>query len=67
MKLAKLQNVVNRKASIINEIINKVDALGACESTCHECTLKDDVDNFKEYIVIEKKKKKINHEEGYEK
>ena len=46
--------MVNRKASIIKEIMNKVDALQACESTCHECTSKDEVGNYKKYIVFEK-------------
>ena len=27
----------------------------ACESTCHECTSKDEVENYKNYIVVEKK------------
>ena len=26
----------------------------ACESTCHECTPKDEVENDKEDIVVEK-------------
>ena len=68
MKLAKLRNVVNRKAPIIKEIMNKVDALEACESTCHECTLKYEVEiSKKEYKVVEKKelimKKDMEHKE----
>ena len=35
-------------------MINKIDALQACESTCHECTSKYEVENFKEDIVVEK-------------
>ena len=54
VKLAKLRNVVNIKASIIKELMNKVDALQACESTCHECTPKDEVENYKEDIVAGK-------------
>ena len=51
MKLAKLRNVVNRKASIINEMMDKGDALEACEPTCHESTLKDEVEKYnKKYI-----------------
>ena len=26
----------------------------AFESTCHECTSKDEVENYKEHIVVEK-------------
>ena len=54
MKLAKLRNVVNRKASIVKEMMNKVDLLEACEPTCHECTLKHEVENYKEDIVVKK-------------
>ena len=32
----------------------KVDALQAYESTCHECTSKDEVEHYEEDIVIEK-------------
>ena len=35
--------MVNRKASIIKEMMNKVDALQACESTS-----KDEIENYKE-------------------
>ena len=67
VKLAKLGNVVYRKASIIKEILNKVDALKACESTCHECTLEDEVWNYKEDFVVEKeeliKKKDMENKE----
>ena len=52
-KLAKLRNGVNRKASIIKEMMNKVYAQ-ACEPTCHENTSKEEVENYKEDIVIEK-------------
>ena len=45
VKLAKLQNVVYRRASIIKEKMNKVVDLQACESPCHKCTSKDEVDN----------------------
>ena len=41
----KLGNVVRRKASIIKEIINKVDALQASKSTFHKCTSTDEVEN----------------------
>ena len=41
-------------ASIIKAMMNKVDALQAFESTCHECTLKDEVENYKEDVVFEK-------------
>ena len=34
LKLSKSSNVVNRKASIIKDMMNKFDALQACESTC---------------------------------
>ena len=44
----------NRKALIIKEIMNKGDALQACESAWHDCTLKDEVKNYKENIVVEK-------------
>ena len=46
--------MVYRNAYIIKEMMNKVDALQACQSTCHECTLKDKVENYKEYIGAEK-------------
>ena len=46
--------MVNRQAYIIKEMMNKIDALQACESTCHECTLEDKVENYKEYIGVEK-------------
>ena len=36
--------------------MNKVDTLEACESTCHECTLKDGVENYQKYMVVEKEK-----------
>ena len=36
-------------------MINLVDALQACESTCHECTSKYEVEKYKEDIVVEKK------------
>ena len=52
-KIQKLRNVINRKASIIKEMMNKVDELEACESTCHIYTLKDEVENGKEDIVVE--------------
>ena len=39
----------------------------ACESTCHECTSKDEFENYKEGIVVEKedyiKKKDLENEE----
>ena len=54
--------MVNRKASIIKEIMNKVDALQACESTCHDCTSKDEVENDKEDIVVEKEELIIKKE-----
>ena len=54
MKLAKKLNVVNRKASIIKKMINKVDVLQAFKSTYHECTLKDESENYKEDCVVEK-------------
>ena len=47
VKLAKLRNLVNGKASILNEIMSKLDAFQASESTCHECTSKDEVENYK--------------------
>ena len=56
--------MVNRKASIIKEMMNKVDALKACESTCHECTSKYEVEYYKEDIVFENNF--VYHEEGYE-
>ena len=40
VKLAKIRYVDNRKASIINEMMNKVNALEKCVSACHECSLK---------------------------
>ena len=33
----------------------KVDALHSCESTCHECTSKDEFKKYNEDIVVEKK------------
>ena len=46
--------------------MNKVYAQ-ACESTCHECTSKEEVENYKEDIVIEKeeviKKKDMENKE----
>ena len=58
--------MVNRNASITKEMMNKVDA-EACESTCHECTSKEEVENDKEDIVIEKeeliKKKDMENKE----
>ena len=48
--------MVTIKASIIKEMMNRVDALQACESTCHECTLKDEVGHYKKDIVVEKEK-----------
>ena len=35
-------------------MMKKIYAFQACESTCHECTSKDEVNNYKEYIVVEK-------------
>ena len=52
-KLAQLRNWVNIRTSNIKEMVNKVDA-EACESTCHECTSKEEVEIYKEDIVIEK-------------
>ena len=59
--------MVNRKASIIKEMINKVEALQACESTCHECTSKYEVEIYEEDMVVEKeesiKKKDMKNKE----
>ena len=54
IKLTKLRTIFNRIVTIIMEVMNKVDALEAWESTCHECTSKDQVNNYKESIVLEK-------------
>ena len=54
--------MVNKKASIIEESMNKVDALQACESNCHECTSKDELKNYKEDIVVEKEELIMNTE-----
>ena len=43
-------------------MMNKVNALEACESTCHECTPKDKVQSYKEDIVLYERR--INQEEG---
>ena len=37
--------------------MKKVDALEACESTCHECTLTDEVENYNDWLVLRKRKK----------
>ena len=48
---------------------NEVDNLiyQACKSTCHECSAKDEVENYKEESVVEKAhliiKKDIEHRE----
>ena len=63
MKLTKLRNMFSRKASIIKEIINKVDALEACKSTCHKCTLKDEVRNDKEDVLWRIMKKDMENKE----
>ena len=47
--------------------MNKVEALQACESTYHECSLQVEVKNYKEGIIVEKvelimKKDKKNKE-----
>ena len=34
----------------------KGDALEACKTTCHECPQKDEVENYKEDIDVEKQK-----------
>ena len=42
--------------------MSKVHAVQACESTCHECTPKDEVKSYKEDIVVMKEeliKKKV--------
>ena len=54
VELVNLRNVVNIKAYIFKEIMNKVDAFGACDLTCHECILQDEVEHYKEDIVVEK-------------
>ena len=36
-------------------MMNKVDTLQACESTFYESTLKNEVGDYKEYIIVEKK------------
>ena len=46
--------MVNIKASIIKDMMNKVDALQACESTCHEYTWTDEVEHYRKDIVVEK-------------
>ena len=46
--------MANRKASIIKETLNKVDALQSCESTCHECTSTDTLEHYKEDVVVAK-------------
>ena len=56
MKLAKLRNKDKRQAYNINEMTNKVYALEACESTCHESTLKYEIEKNKDCVVVEKKK-----------
>ena len=56
MKLAKLRNKDHRKASIINEMMNKIDALEACESTCHESTMKDEIKNTKNAFLLRENK-----------
>ena len=50
IKLAKLRNGVNRKAFIIKEIMS--NAFQPCESTCHECYSKYEVENYIEDIVV---------------
>ena len=35
-------------------MMSKVDALQACQSTCHEYTPTDEVESYKEDIVVEK-------------
>ena len=54
----------------MKEMMNKVEALQACESTCHESTSKDEVESYKEDIIFEKEElimkkgmKKGNNEE----
>ena len=37
--------VVNKKSYIIKEMMNKDDALQVCESTCNECTSKNEVED----------------------
>ena len=44
--------MVNEKASIIIEIMNKVDTLQACGSNYHECTLTDEVENYKKRNIV---------------
>ena len=47
--------MVYRNVSIIMKIMNKVDALEACEQIRHKCPLKSEVENYKEDIDVEKK------------
>ena len=57
--LTKLGNLINSN----KEIVNKVDALHAGESTCHECTSKDELEIYKEDIVFEKEE--LYTQKGY--
>ena len=43
-----------RKPLNVKEIKNKVFASKQYGSTCHECTWKDQAENYNEYIVVEK-------------
>ena len=48
-----------------NEVNNHVYEI--CESTCHECTAKDEFENDKKYSIVEKvdliRKKGMEHKE----
>ena len=58
--------MVNRNASIIMDIMNKVYKLEACESTYQECPSNYEIANYKEDIDVEKEKLiiKIRYEKG---
>ena len=67
VKHEKKRNEVKWKASNIKEIRNKVDALEAGGSTCHECTSRNEFEKRKKKIIVAKeqliiKKDKENKE-----
>ena len=53
IKLVHFRNMVIRNVCIIMEIMNKVDALEACEQVRHECPLKSEVKIYKEDIDVD--------------
>ena len=60
-KLERIRSIVQKKAAIIKDLRNetkqlkdKVDKLKAGPSACHECTLKDEVAEDKEALIVKK-------------